>query len=135
MKKMSIFLAFMILVSFMVLCVPTVSYATDGFGDDVLKLEMGTDGQISISGDDFARDRTNAWNTLFRKYKGFIAGVSGIATITMIGVFILNFIKLATSSTNPQARNQALIGILWSGIAAAGLGSVTVIVGFFIRAL
>ena len=136
MKKMSLFLVLVILLSFAIIATPTISYAGgDGIGEDILKIEMGDNGALTITGEDFTHDRTNAWNNLFKKYKGFIAGVSGIGTITMIGIFILHFMKLASSAGNPQARTEALIGILWSGVAAAGLGSVTVFVGFFMRAL
>jgi hypothetical protein len=53
----------------------------------------------------------------------------------MIVLFIVQFMKLGASAGNPQARSQALTGVLWTGIAAALLGSVTIIVGFFYNAI
>ena len=73
----------------------------------------------------------DAWTTIFTKYKGVIMGVSGIATLTMVVLFILNFMKLGQAAGNPQARSQALTGLLWTGLAAAGAGGVTVFVGVF----
>ena len=76
-------------------------------------------------------NQDDAWTTIFTKYKGVIMGVSGIATLTMVVLFILNFMKLGQAAGNPQARSQALTGLLWTGLAAAGAGGVTVFVGVF----
>lgn len=76
-------------------------------------------------------NQASAWTKIFTKYKGVIMGISGIATLTMVVLFILNFMKLGQSAGNPQARSQALTGLLWTGIAAAGAGGVTVFVGVF----
>lgn len=77
----------------------------------------------------------SVWNTLFSKGKGIIAGLTGVGTIVMIILFIIQFMKLGSSAGNPQARQQALTGVLWTGVAAALLGSVTIIVGFFYNIL
>ena len=53
----------------------------------------------------------------------------------MVVFFIINFMKLGSSAGNPQARSQALTGVLWTGLAAAGLGAVSIIAGFFYNAL
>ena len=74
-------------------------------------------------------DQTSAWNKIFKEYRGVIMGVSGIATLTMVILFIINFMKLGASAGNPQAKHQATIGLLWTGIAAAGAGGVTIFVG------
>lgn len=81
------------------------------------------------------QNQANAWNNLFARYKAFIVGISGIGAITMIVLFIVNFLKLGASAGNPQARSQALSGVLWTGLAAAGLGAATIIVGFFYNAI
>ena len=78
---------------------------------------------------------SNQWNNLFGKYRTVVVGVSGVGAITMIVFFILNFMKLGSSAGNPQARSQALTGVLWTGLAAAGLGAVSIIAGFFYNAL
>ena len=70
------------------------------------------------------------WNKIFTQYKGVIVGITGIGTLTMVCLFIFNFMKLGQSAGNPQARSAALTGLLWTGLAAAGLGGVTIFVGF-----
>lgn len=80
-------------------------------------------------------DMSKSWTTLIGKYRFWIAGFSGIAAVSMILFFILNFMKLGASAGNPSARSQALSGLIWTGLAAAGLGAVSVIVGFFYSAL
>ena len=88
---------------------------------------------IKQDGTAFAKntDQASAWTNIFLKYKGIIMGISGVATLTMIVLFILNFMKLGQAAGNPQARSSALTGLLWTGIAAAGAGGVTVFVGVF----
>lgn len=93
-------------------------------------------GNMTVSGDGFTQSGgKSAWESLIEKYRGFIIGISGIAAITMVVIFIFQFLKLGASAGNPQARSQALVGVLWSGIAAAGLGAVTLIVGLFYRSI
>lgn len=74
--------------------------------------------------------QTGVWNKIFTEYKGVIVGITGIGTLTMVCLFIFNFMKLGQSAGNPQARSAALTGLLWTGLAAAGLGGVTIFVGF-----
>lgn len=111
---------------------PIAVYA---FGNDVINVQVGDNGALGVTGNAFQDTRAEAWNTLIMKLKGFVAGFAGIAAVYMVGIMITKFIALAASSGNPQARNQALVGILWSGAATAGLGSVAVFVGFFYKAL
>ena len=90
---------------------------------------------LEITGITDAGDQTSIWEKIFTEYRGVIVGVSGIAAITMIVFFIINFMKLGASAGNPQARTQALMGIIWTGLAAAGCGGVTIFVGFFYNML
>lgn len=78
---------------------------------------------------------SSAWGTLIEKYKGFITGIAGVGAVTMVVLFIMQFLKLGAASGNPTARSQALVGVLWTGIAAAGLGAVSLIVGIFYGAI
>lgn len=96
-------------------------------------VEMGTDGKIQVYG--MGTGDANTWNHIFAKYKNVIVGVSGIGAITMMALFIIQFMKLGASAGNPQARSQALTGVLWTGIAAALLGAVSIIAGFFYNAI
>ena len=92
-------------------------------------------GKLEVSGGGFTASSTaSAWEDFINKYRNFIVGIAGIGAVTMIVLFIIQFLKLGASAGNPQARSQALVGCLWTGIAAAGLGAVTLIVGFFYNA-
>lgn len=93
-------------------------------------VSMGSDGKLEVDGlsDGTAAD---TWNTFFEKSKIFLIGFAGIGMFVFIGLFIKNFIALGAASNNPTARSQALTGCLWTGIAAAACGSVTLLVGLF----
>ncbi len=119
---------------------PITVHAADGETDENdfgVKYEfkdtdpIGTGNTLKRGGaymDDKGKD--GVWNRIFTEYKGIIVGITGIGTLTMVCLFIFNFMKLGQSAGNPQARSQALTGLLWTGIAAAGLGGVTLFVGF-----
>ena len=133
-KKVGMVLLMILLISaFNPLVIAYAGDSRDGFDD--IEITVGENGQLDIVGDAFSSDRGKAWNDLILRYKGFIAGISGIGTVTMILLFIFQFLKLGSSAGNPKARTEALVGVLWTGIAAAGLGAVTIIVGFFYRAI
>lgn len=76
-------------------------------------------------------NKTAAWNKVFTEYKGAVVGISGIATLTFVALFIFNFMKLGATSGNPQARQACVITLLWTGIAAACCGGFTIFLGFF----
>lgn len=124
--------------------IPTTAFAANppatggsGTNNGVPDVTIGPDGTMKISGSGFSDgdEGGNAWTQIIKKYRVFIVGISGIAAITMVVIFIFQFLKLGASAGNPQARSQALVGLLWSGIAAAGLGAVSLIVGLFYRAV
>lgn len=80
-------------------------------------------------------DKDNFFNTVLTEYQGIITFIAGIGTVSMVLFFILNFINLGKSQGNPQERQKAISGLIISGIASAGLGSVTMIVALFFNAL
>lgn len=80
-------------------------------------------------------DKKTTLNNLLSEYRTVIAFLSGIGSLSMIMFFIMNFIALGNSKGNPQARQKAITGLIVSGIATAGLGSVTVITGLFYNML
>ena len=98
-----------------------------------VQVTMGTDGRLDVYG--MGNGDANTWNQFYAKYKSVIVGISGVGAITFIALFIIQFMKLGTSAGNPQARSQALTGCLWTGIAAAALGAVSIIAGFFYNAV
>lgn len=104
---------------------------------DIPKVTLGADGVVKADG--ALAKNTNgmsgAWNSFIDKYRFWISGFSGIAAVTMILFFIINFMKLGASSGNPQGRSNAIAGLVWTGLAAAGLGGVSIVVAFFYNAL
>lgn len=105
----------------------TVSYAKGGLFDD-FDVNMGKDGNVTVTGQG---DANSAWKTVIDKYKNFITGVSAIGAVTMLVLFIVQFMKLGASAGNAQARSNAITGCLWTGLATAGLGAVSLITGIF----
>ena len=97
-------------------------------------LTIGTDGKVEIPEYDGA-DGGAPWEKVITKYKKFIVGIGSVCTVTFIIFFILNITKLGASASNPTARSQALMGLVWTGIAAALLGTVTLWFGFFYKSL
>jgi hypothetical protein len=142
-KRFSVgmFLAFL-LSMLMIFANPVQSYAAQtnvNSGADIGAIDFQVDGngKLTVTSDStFSKGSSkDAWNDVILKYKKFIVGISGIGAVSMIGFFIVQFMKLGASAGNPSARSQALVGVLWTGIAAAGLGAITIIVGFFYNAI
>lgn len=99
-----------------------------------VEVQIGKDGKLNVGGLG-QNDQQSAWNNIFNRYKNFIVGISGIGALTMVVLFIMQLMKLATHPDNPQARTQALNGVLWTGIATALLGGVTIVAAFFYNAI
>ena len=95
-----------------------------------VNVSMGSDGTLVVDGlsDGTAAD---TWNTIFNKSKVFLVGLAGIGMLVFVGLFIKNFMALGAAANNPTARSQALTGCLWTGIATAACGSVTLLIGLF----
>lgn len=102
-------------------------------GDDVnINIEMNN-GKLSSGMTQDTSDKT--WNTIFKKGKYFLAGLEGVAILVIVGMFIINCVKLANAGDNPSNRSNAIKGLLWCGLGAAGLGSITLIVSLFYNLL
>lgn len=97
-----------------------------------LNIGLNEDGLVKIKDTD---DSGKAWGEFIGNYKNFITGVSAVGAITMVALFIMQFLKLGASAGNPQARREALIGVLWTGIATSLLGGVALFTGIFYRAI
>lgn len=135
MKRNALFLVLMMVLSVI------MSFGT-AFADPVADngqiptIEVDENGIKFLGNTSFGSgNQDDTWNKILVQGRKFIIGVSGIGALVAIGVFIVSFMKLGSSAGNPQARSQALSGIMWSGIAAAGLGSVTLITGLFYNGL
>jgi len=71
-------------------------------------------------------------NHYFKQYSEAITLFGGLATITLVGVFIWHFVKLAGLGTEHWIlKRSCMIGMLWSGLAAALLGSGTLTFALF----
>lgn len=99
-----------------------------------MSVSMDSNGKMTTSFDGQS-DSTRTWNTIFSKYRTTIIGISGILTLTFVVLFLFNFFKVGAEASNPVERRKALIGLLWTGLAAAGSGSVTLICALFWNAL
>lgn len=140
-KAVSIVLLIMLTMAIMSVLSPTKVFAEGGtsktkdlFSDFDISIEKGKgEGEKQLKINSGANE--NPWGTLLSKYKGFITGIAAVGAVTMVVLFIIQFLKLGASAGNPSARSQALVGVLWTGIAAAGLGAVAIITGIFYNAV
>lgn len=129
-KQVTFILLVLSLVMMLSYLSPVISYAGGIFDD--FDVNVDDEGGIVV---DSEADTDGAWSTLIGKYKNFIVGIAGVGAITMVVLFIIQFLKLGASAGNPQERSRALTGVLWTGIAAAGLGAVALITGIFYNAI
>jgi hypothetical protein len=102
------------------------------FDDANFNVSWGSD-TMTVSG--ASNNMDGSFTKIINKYKTVITFVSAIGAVTMVAVFILNFMKLGTTSGNPAERSKCITALIWSGLAAAGLGSVALVVGVFYGAL
>ena len=122
-RKIAMLLALVLMLSIGMSILGTVQ-AEAIWGND---LQIQNNGAVNAT----SNSTQATFGKIMTKYKDVITFVSGIATVTMVAIFILNFMKLGSTATNPTERQKVLTGLIWSGIAAALLGSVTLVVGVF----
>lgn len=116
-----------------------------GSGTDYLPFEfkLGTKEKPGISMDynDNYKKQNNAtkpttqgaaWTEIMVKYRVFIVGCAGAATLTLLLIWLYLFTKMGTSATNPMERRKASQSLVLCGIATALLGSVTLFTGLFL---
>ena len=97
-----------------------------------LSASMGANGEITFGNvDSEVTNQTKVWNKVLGVLQTVIQAVGAIGTSLMILFFILNFIKLGQNSANASEVAKIKTAMLWNGIAAAGLGSVTLIFSLF----
>ena len=108
----------------------------DGFRDlDGLHIEMDTETgevfipevkQIQSNGSKSVQD---AFNFAYGEFQSVIIGFSGVCTLTFVLIFLVTFVKIGASDSNPQKKAELSKALLWIGLGAAGFGSVTLILG------
>lgn len=131
-------LGFILIFSFLPFLIHPLPAWADG-GKKVIsqpKLYINNKGKVSVlNKDGKVESKSTLWNRLLGRYRFVVAGISGVAAVTMILFFILGFIRLGATSDNPRARKHAIIGLVLAAIASAGLGAVALITGIFYNAL
>lgn len=114
---------------------PTVAHAAEKTLEKP-KLKIDKKGKVNImESDGKVKTKQSLLTTFIKKYRVIIAGISGVGAVSMILFFIIGFIKLGATGSNPEARSQVIMGLVGSGLAAAGLGSVAFVTGVFFNAL
>lgn len=78
----------------------------------------------------YSKDWRTVINMVLSEYQGFLVGISGIATLFVLAMFIVNFVGLAINGSNAQKRSEKINSLIMCAVAAAGLGSITLVIGF-----
>ena len=66
------------------------------------------------------------------EYQSYLNVFLIFIAITLVIIFVLNAAKLASAGENPRKRQEAIHGILVTGICIAVLGSFSLILGLLI---
>lgn len=107
------------------------SYATSALDKYIdLKINFGGTGDSITVDDSGVKDATTALNSLIKFIKWIALG----GTLLLLGVFIVNLIKMGAAGTNVQARAAAQQGLVWSGVSAAVL-SIATSIFFFLQGI
>lgn len=110
---------------------PTLVSASNNKYNTIPSIQIDTSTGNIKDGLESSADKGKALNKILYEYRGIVTFISGIGMISMIMFFIFNLINLGNSKGNPQERQKAVTGLIVSGIATAGLGSVTLITSLF----
>ena len=103
--------------------------------NSIPNIQISSKDNGTITGGLEKKEKKQVLNKILTEYRGIVTFISGIGTLSMIMFFIMNFIALGNSKGNPQERQKAIHGLIVSGVATAGLGSVTLITGLFYNML
>lgn len=128
----------LILFSVLFLFLPLKTYAID-VSNLYVTQNNGTLTVKNVEGVDSSKNTRDYQDTYmtnrYNKYITVISFITAIATITMAGIFIKHIIHFASLGTEHWiVRRNAMIGLLWSGIATALLGSTTLILAIVYNA-
>lgn len=82
-------------------------------------------GKVSLSNDSGITSKEAGFEKVIENYKELITFFGGIATMSFVVIFMKHFVELGAKANNPMERRQIASGLLWVGLAAALLGSVT----------
>jgi hypothetical protein len=117
----------------------SVYAATEGKpSNHIPSLSIGSDGEMANNVGGLKAEsgqEKSIYNTILKQVRTVIIFISGIGTLLMVAFFVLNFITLGKSQGNPQERQKAVSGLIMTGLATAGLGSVFLVTTLFYNML
>ena len=118
---------FLILICMCCLLISMIQIEVNAFANVTINNGKVTLNSTNSNGETISSD--DAKSTIIEKYKGLVTFFGGLGTITFVAIFIKHFIELGMKAANPMERKQITSGLIWSGIAAGCLGSVTMLFG------
>lgn len=121
-----------IILTFMLSCLSVTNIVQPIEANAQAKIEIVNNQVYLNSG---YKNQSQVFRHVINKYKNVITFFAGIAAITMVGIFIFTFMKLGATAGNPMERQKCITGLITTGIAAALLGSISLVVGIFYGAL
>lgn len=137
-----------ILFIFICICSSFLLFSKDVYAGEItdydftFQVEADKDGKISgidmqggyKSGDTYLLDNSvgkeRAWNILAARYKNLIIGATGLLALVLLGFAMASFLKFSRAGENPQAKKDAIMHFMVLLIAAALMGSATMIFAF-----
>lgn len=130
-KFFALIIAFLVLVG---VTAPQEAHAVGGVDD--LNVSF-SGGKANIGGGKFDNyeDSDSVWDQILTRFHTQIAAVFGIFMLVALFKFGQLLTKLIMSSDNPRERGETITGLIIAGIATAGLGSATILFGFFYHLL
>jgi hypothetical protein len=73
----------------------------------------------------------DTFNNILGQGHTLISGITGVAAIILVIIFIIKATKLGSSGDNPAERSKAINGLIFLFIAAALLGGTSLFTGMF----
>lgn len=107
-----------------------VDIKPDGHGGLTIK-PPANNGQLPSMNQSIGSFQSTVEDTFMPTVRGVAQVITGVCTIVCLVAFLISVTKLATSAGNPIARQRALHGILFSGIALALFGGAWTVVSIF----
>lgn len=100
---------------------------------DLSSANLGTDGKLKIDGADAnaTGNTVNVFNTIMDKGRLLVAGVTGVLSVVLVGLFVFKAFNLAKSSDSPQERAKCINGMIFYFIGAACFGGASLFSGLF----
>lgn len=104
---------------------------------DLNSAKLDNSGKLNIDGSNAngTSNTVNVFNTVMDKGRIIIAGISGVLSIIMVGLFIWKAFNFAKAGDNPQERARCMNGMIFFFIGAALLGAASMLSGLFYNIL